>query len=308
MGHSKRRHITMKFTSVCSCVVIVISLTCSVYGNPNPDDHAYHRRSYGDAVNTKRQYPDQYAQEYAEAYAQDPYAQQTVEDKLSTFGTFLWSKFEEGVETVKGLVAGGEEGFISRQSFGSTLSNLLPSLPTLNDLKQRPIVYFDITIGGAPSGRILMELFHKTAPNTVENFRVLATGEAGYGYKGTKFHRIIPEFMLQGGDFENGNGTGGYSIYGRTFPDETFSVPHNSSGLVSMANAGPDTNGSQFFITVKKTPWLDNKHVVFGRIYDLESYNLVKTIESYGTPSGTPTNPSTGAPAEIIIVESGQIR
>ena len=140
----------------------------------------------GDAVNTKRQYPDQYAQEYAEAYAQDPYAQQaveepsffrTVEDKLSTFGTFLWSKFEEGVETVKGLVAGGEEGFISRQSFGSTLSNLLPSLPTLNDLKQRPIVYFDITIDGAPSGRILMELFHKTAPNTVENFRVLATGK-----------------------------------------------------------------------------------------------------------------------------------
>jgi len=205
-------------------------------------------------------------------------------------------------------VSGGEEGFLSRQSFGSTLSNLLPSLPSLNDLKERPIVYFDIEIDGAPSGRILLELFHKTAPNTAENFRVLATGEAGYGYKGTKFHRIIPEFMLQGGDFENGNGTGGYSIYGRTFPDETFSVPHNSSGLLSMANAGPDTNGSQFFITVKKTPWLDNKHVVFGRVYDLESYNLVKTIESYGTPSGTPTNPTTGAPAEIIIVESGQIR
>jgi len=295
-------------------------VTSGAYGNPNPnhhDNHQYFDNPHGAA--SERQYPDPYA---ADAYAQDPYAQdpygqevveepsflRSVEDKLSTFGDFLWAKLEEGVETVKGLVAGGDEGFLSRQSFGSTLSNLLPSLPSLNDLKERPIVYFDIEIDGAPSGRILLELFHKTAPNTAENFRVLATGEAGYGYKGTKFHRIIPEFMLQGGDFENGNGTGGYSIYGRTFPDETFSVPHNSSGLLSMANAGPDTNGSQFFITVKKTPWLDNKHVVFGRVYDLESYNLVKTIESYGTPSGTPTNPTTGAPAEIIIVESGQIR
>ena len=100
----------------------------------------------------------------------------SVEDKLSTFGDFLWAKLEEGVETVKGLVAGGDEGFLSRQSFGSTLSNLLPSLPSLNDLKERPIVYFDIEIDGAPSGRILLELFHKTAPNTAENFRVLATG------------------------------------------------------------------------------------------------------------------------------------
>ena len=194
------------------------------------------------------------------------------------------------------------------QSFGSHLSNFLPALPTLNDLKERPIVFFDIEINGVYSGRILLELFHKTAPNTVENFRVLATGEAGYGYRGTKFHRIIPEFMLQGGDFENRNGTGGYSIYGRTFPDESFQVPHNSSGLLSMANAGPDTNGSQFFITVKKTPWLDNKHVVFGRVYDLESYHTVKKIEKYGTQSGTPTNPQTGAPAEITIAECGQIR
>ena len=103
-------------------------------------------------------------------------------------------------------------------------------------------------------------------------------------------------------------GRGGRSIYGEKFPDENFDLKHTGAGDLSMANSGPDTNGSQFFITVVKTTWLDNKHVVFGRIYDLESYNLVKTIESYGTPSGTPTNPSTGAPAEIIIVESGQIR
>lgn len=305
----------MKFTSVCFCVVIVISVTSSAYGSPNPDNHR--QRSFGQPNGAQsRQYPDPYADPYADQYAAAPVEEgypasdflRSVEEKVSTFGTFLWSKLEEGLESVKGLVAGGEEGFISRQSFGSALSNFLPSLPSLNDLKERPIVFFDVEINGVPSGRILIELFHKTAPKTVENFRVLATGEAGYGYKGTKFHRIIPEFMLQGGDFENGNGTGGYSIYGRTFPDETFSVPHNSSGLVSMANAGPDTNGSQFFITVKKTPWLDNKHVVFGRIYDLESYNLVKTIESYGTPSGTPTDPQTGATAEIIIVESGQIR
>jgi len=304
----------MKFNSVCFFVVTVISVTSGVYGNPN--NHANQRSRFGQRQGQyaqERQYPDPYS---AEAYAQQPVDElprpsdflRSVEEKVSGFGTYLSEKFFEGVESIKGLVSGGDDGFISRQSFGSALSNFLPALPTLNELKERPIVFFDIEINGVPSGRILMELFHKTAPNTVENFRVLATGEAGYGYKGTKFHRIIPEFMLQGGDFENGNGTGGYSIYGRTFPDESFQVPHNSSGLLSMANAGPDTNGSQFFITVKKTPWLDNKHVVFGRIYDLESYNLVKTIESYGTPSGTPTNPQTGAPAEIIIVESGQIR
>merc|ERR1712038_1863324 len=131
-------------------------------------------------------------------------------------------------------------------------------------------------------------------------FKVLTTGEAGYGYKNSQFHRIIPGFMLQGGDFEKGDGTGGYSIYGRTFPDETFEVPHDSSGLLSMANAGEDTNGSQFFITVDKTPWLNGKHVVFGRVKDLDSFNVVKHIESYGSQDGTPS-------AKIVIADSGLV-
>ena len=132
-----------------------------------------------------RQYPDPYADPYADQYANEPVEAgypasdflRSVEEKVSTFGTFLWTKLEEGLESVKGLVAGGEEGFISRQSFGSALSNFLPALPSLNDLKERPIVFFDVEINGVPSGRILIELFHKTAPKTVENFRVLATGK-----------------------------------------------------------------------------------------------------------------------------------
>ena len=133
----------------------------------------------------ERQYPDPYA---AEAYAQQPLEElprpsdflRSVEEKVSGFGTYLWEKIGEGVESFKGIVSGRSDGFLSRQSFGSALSNFLPALPTLNDLKERPIVFFDIEINGVPSGRILMELFHKTAPNTVENFRVLATGTSSH--------------------------------------------------------------------------------------------------------------------------------
>ncbi|MCF8017370.1 MAG: peptidylprolyl isomerase [Chromatiaceae bacterium] len=153
-------------------------------------------------------------------------------------------------------------------------------------LAENPKVAMDVTIGGEPAGTIEAELFADVVPKTAENFRVLCSGEQGEDmrYAGSPYHRIIPGFMIQGGDFTNGNGTGGKSIYGEKFADENFELKHTEAGLLSMANAGPNTNGSQFFITVAPTPWLDGRHVVFGKV--TAGMDVVETMEEQGSRQG----------------------
>jgi len=169
-----------------------------------------------------------------------------------------------------------------------------------------PVVFFDISISGSPKGRIEMQLFANVVPKTAENFRCLCTGEKGIGQSGkilhlknSTMHRVIPGFMCQGGDFTRGNGTGGESIYGTKFEDENFDLKHSKAGILSMANAGKDTNGSQFFLTLSDTAWLDDKHVVFGEV--ISGMDVVSAISQVGSESGRTRVP-------VVISDCGQLR
>eukprot|EP00933_Yihiella_yeosuensis_P054966 TRINITY_DN53581_c0_g1_i1.p1 TRINITY_DN53581_c0_g1~~TRINITY_DN53581_c0_g1_i1.p1 ORF type:complete len:203 (-),score=53.13 TRINITY_DN53581_c0_g1_i1:85-693(-) len=161
-----------------------------------------------------------------------------------------------------------------------------------------PRCFFDISCGGSDIGRIEVEVKADAAPKTAENFRALCTGEKGFGFKDSPFHRVIPNFMCQGGDITMGNGMGGKSIYGKTFPDENFTLTHTGPGILSMANAGPNTNGSQFFLCTAETAWLDGKHCVFGQV--VGGYSVVKAIETVGSRSGATA-------LKVLVKDSGVV-
>merc|ERR1712060_1021698 len=190
-------------------------------------------------------------------------------------------------------------GTLPLPSNSSTLASsestrIHPILSTMATVR----VFFDVTADGAPVGKVIMELRADKVPKTCENFRALCTGEKGFGYKDSTFHRVIPNFMCQGGDFTAHNGTGGKSIYGEKFEDENFQLDHTGEGILSMANAGPGTNGSQFFLCTTKTTHLDGKHVVFGKV--TSGMDIVKKIEAVGSSEGTTSK-------KVVVSECGEL-
>jgi len=233
-----------------------------------------------------------------------------LEDKYKKEVLGLWGESDEATsekwrqQKIDDWEAGGKmkEKYATREELDAWMEKTVYGVGGTADktlaIRGNPKVYFDITADGESLGRVMMQLRKDKVPKTAENFRQLCLKDEGEGYKKCPFHRVIPDFMCQGGDFTNQDGTGGKSIYGEKFADENFELKHTGPGVLSMANAGPGTNGSQFFLCTAKTAWLDGKHVVFGKV--IKGMDVVKKVESYGSSQGATSK-------KILIDACGEI-